>query len=377
MYPCMKIPRIFPPEEEVAKARDTVKKLKASSELDDDEKSRLEVAHTLLRQNRRTRGLIAGIGATLIVGATAAGIALSSHEKQDQKPTVADVPEDKHRDASSPDNAEKKIEEDTDQLIVKAEQGAKNLENALTPKVEKFIEKESLKSQLLLPFELVRINASNPGKNGPRFHRQGTEKGEDIVAQRDPNWFGYKAAHLDNAAAAFEAPFRLMDISPDFDPENLLDVLVFYHELRHAMQDTQTREQIHSEKEFQQYIDFFLKPPVKYPVLEEASAYLYEIEALNLLLDNQLKESIEKGKILDIQFVAKKLGIKPNDQKRIDLLRLVLTLAEDFYRSGSGLQIGITRKFMDALITRVKEHGGSDLVFIDHVDFRNPQFFKP
>jgi hypothetical protein len=194
--------------------------------------------------------------------------------------------------------------------------------------------------------------------------------GISIARQDDINYFGYSAGKKQGFVASYEAPTRIMELAPDFEEDNLLDALVLHHELRHAMQDTQNRTDLHSEDDFRKYLAMYRAQAgenFKIFLIEEASAYMYEIEAMNLLLDGELKAAHREGRKIDMAGALLKLKARPDQKGMVEMLA---DIARIYYGSGSGPR-GMTQKYLEDMVVFHREHLGQNIDFYESANFRN------
>lgn len=278
--------------------------------------------------------------------------------------------------ATTPRSYRNEDEVMTDKLIEHVEAGADNLGKKLRDKFDKLPNTLNAE-QLFLPFDLVNINKGNPNRNYPRFHRKATEAGIGSAKNANINYFGYRIGgpELRGFAAAYSPPSREMILAPDFDADNLFDSLVLYHELRHVMQDTAVRDSISSDAELRQYLAFHDRKPGQKNrvfVMDEASAYMFEIEALNLLLDGALKDAAKKGVQLDAEQIRTQLNASKNQTA---LLGLIMEMGYSYYNSGSSDK-GITQSFLREMVRMYRKNVDAKADFIFSADFRNPQRWK-
>lgn len=324
-------------------------------------------------QEMSRRSLLIRGAAALAIGS--GGVYLLSKNCGEDKSSIGETAKNTGRD-TVPKSSVNEAEVRTDKLIVRAEKGADNLGKRLRDKFKE-IPNTLNTEKLFMPFDLVDINKGNPNRNSPRFHRKAAEAGTGSVKQDNINYFGYQSGgrELKGLAAAYSPPTREMVLAPDFDEDNLLDNLVLYHELRHVTQDTSVRHSISSQAEFQQYVAFYTRKSGnkrRVFVLDEASAYMYEIEALNLLLDGALKEAAKKGVQLDVQQVRAQLNASKN---QTGLLNMILEMGYAYYNSGS-TDKGITQSFLREMVRTYRKNGYTKAQFILRGDFRNPQRWK-
>lgn len=248
------------------------------------------------------------------------------------------------------------IETQTDSVIAKVEAGFEKLEQTLRPRIEA-MEDRSLRMELMGPFEMVKVNEAFSGKNGPRFHREQSRGGAKETKLENPYFFGYRAQKLETGAVAgFEAPTKTMFLNPNIDLNNLLDFLIIYHELRHAAQDGNIRKAIRSQEQFNAYLRFHTQDrntEKRVEIMHEATAYAYEIEMLDLILEGELKKTITMGEPLDINNLLKKLNARVEQKETVELL---VGFARAYYPEAQS-KGGLTKRFVDFTARLYREKG--------------------
>lgn len=246
-----------------------------------------------------------------------------------------------------------------DQLMQKVEKGMVNLDNATREERKKLDphQQEEIKS----PFEVMKMNTENPNRNAPRMRKEKMAAGQKGFTMGNTYFLGYDVAKTDGYAAAFSPMERTMHLGENIDPNNLLDMLVVYHELRHSVQDANVRKEIKSQSELDQYTKFHTDHTASMGNLvlnDEASAYAYEIEMLNMLLKGALKENISSGKGMNIETIRKTLNSRPDQDAMIDMM---IQLAGTYYPEG--LSSGnLPRKFMNIIAKSYAARGFQVLI---------------
>ncbi len=303
--------------------------------------ARGEYRALLARHNRDVRiaWIFAGLGA---IGG--AGVFL--HENKDNRSTANINTVQPPVTTESPSNSVPRAEAERiiDQLIPKIETGMARLHQRLLEKVDQMGGR--LPAPYLVPeafwgpFEVIELSKRNPARNYERFQRQArTGRIEDI------NWIFYnrlpranEAApgydpNIHRMAAAFSPPFRAVNISEDFNPDSLMDVLVAYHEVRHAMNDAVIRSGMNSRESYDRYMAFAQyssnNDRARVIIEDETGAYAYEIEALNVLLDDQLRQ---RAGNINVETAARSLGVTLEHDK--SLLGMLIDLAKIYYPHG-------------------------------------------
>lgn len=341
--------------ERLAEARSQVtglRRIREGRKLKGAEREALRNAEaTVAGIQSRRRFLIAC--ATLVGGAAAIGIGSKAFGLFD-KDELPDEPEDVPARNAAPEPFN--VEQQTDILIQRIESGFSDFENEVRPLVER-VPDAQFRAELMSPFEVMRLNQENPERNGPRYHRVMREHGEIEVQSANPYHFFYAAnSNLGHMAAGVESLSRVMYLSPNLDTHNYVDMLVFYHELRHVAQHTNIRMNLHSPEEWEAYKRFNTmlvgeKPRIN--INEEATAYAFEIELLNLMLNGELKMKIRSGDQIDIQSLHRRLRGRTN---QIGTVELFVVLARAYYPNGMSSG-GFPRRFVDEIAVRERALG--------------------
>ncbi|MFA6550376.1 MAG: hypothetical protein WCT36_03410, partial [Candidatus Gracilibacteria bacterium] len=156
-------------------------------------------------------------------------------------------------------------EENLDTLIGK-------IETAVTILQAKFdfskIKSEEMKSMLKRVFNIIELNKSNDTRNQlkrARIKRTGEHalffyKMDDTVLTRA------------RALAAYAQLDEIVYLNPSFDPDNLYDLALFIHEIKHALSDSDRRGDL-TPDEKKKYIEFLMPKEgekMKCEIYEEA-----------------------------------------------------------------------------------------------------------
>jgi hypothetical protein len=228
----------------------------------------------------------------------------------------------------------------TDKLIPTVERDFGKFGERVLPKIAAMAAPEDLKNLLREPFTVMDTNKSNPNKNGVRLDRA-TGDSRRAVSGGNVYHFSYIAARLrEETAAIFFGPTRKMILSNSFNGQNVIDLLVVYHELCHAALDGNERATFKTEADFISYLDIKEKKPGERPkvnAIAEATAYAAEIEILDLLLDGYLRKTISAGENIDLVDVVRRLGLTSVED--IETLNFLLDFAKVYFASG-GIQRG-------------------------------------
>lgn len=176
---------------------------------------------------------------------------------------------------------------------------------------------EHLRKQLRLPFDLIAINQKNELRWHPAFV-SANDNGETFTKLENPNFYFYDLRPEEELSTStqpvtdfsFAPSSRTVFIPDEFDGTTLPQLLSLYHELTHVTQDTAVRQSLRDNEAMQKYLEFYsgsagTKPKI---VLNyEATAYIREIELLNLALGGELAQKVKEGKGITGQWLLDKM----------------------------------------------------------------------
>lgn len=229
--------------------------------------------------------LIAG-GAVVLGGGAAAFWRISNSESDVDK-LLAD-----YRDK------EKKLEP----VIINFEKGFGQFSQVLRHKATVANVPTQGRRSLEYPLEIAEINLQNTKRNVYTFKRQDLEarrsRKTSYAQLSDPNFFFFGL--LENEAgslAAFEPPTKTFYIGSAYNPDNVLDNLIAFHELVHIAQDNLDRQELPSDRYRAFFEEAQRRKVIKAVALYEATAYMEEVYALDLLTDGQFKRDVLSGVI--------------------------------------------------------------------------------
>ncbi len=167
-----------------------------------------------------------------------------------------------------------------------------HLGERLEPEITK-IGDPKIREELRLPFDVVKVNLTNEYRDFRKLEELAQKMPDRMVKQANINYFSFRFnPHSVGVAASFVPIERCVCIDSTFDTNNIFDLVVLYHELRHVVQDTLHRVSIKTDRDFEQYQNFLTaKAGEKTRILlvDETTAYAYELELLNLISKGQLK----------------------------------------------------------------------------------------
>lgn len=249
----------------------------------------------------------------------------------------------------------------TDKMITKIEKGFKEFEKIVRPKIEQE-PIEHIRRELEAPFVIMDRNKKNNDRNYPRLLKERQVKRDQISYLNDPYHFFY-AVHGQKGGGmsfSFNPVQNLMRVPEDFDPNNYMDILILFHELKHVVYEVNAREGIRSDAEYRRYVKSFEVKPGERPRIfidGEFSVYAFEIELLNKLLDGRLMAAAASGEKIDAKEVAQKLNARPSQLSTIEML---LHFAEAYYPQRVSAHNGFPREYVDR-IARNYERAGYDI----------------
>lgn len=247
-----------------------------------------------------------------------------------------------------------------DQFIERAEQGMLAFEGTIKERSCRLgLPRDPwVTGHLEAPFEVLRINQGNPQRNYHRF-REAQTRG--LVNIANPHFFFYDEGALPSGTCAgFGPASRTMIVARDIDPANLRDMLVFYHELKHAALDGNIRTAIQSQQQYERYMAFHTGRRGEKPrsdITQELLAYGSELEVMDLLFDGALRA----GRFPSAPAALRALNARDNQRGDVELL---LDLARLYFPHGMHKNMpfpqGLTNK-----VQREYQARGYDVCILD------------
>lgn len=129
--------------------------------------------------------------------------------------------------------------------------------------------------------------------------RSATPNGTTVLRTADSFFYVFERPNIGTvrqggaelaASASYTDRSRVFTVPASFNPSSPLEMIVAYHEMRHCVYDSFRRTHLQGE-ELRVYLDnVSANRSVSY-LADEADAYAYEIEALNILLDDRLRQA--------------------------------------------------------------------------------------
>jgi len=265
-------------------------------------------------------------------GASIAGVTMSGDTDEDRVEDQTFVPTNELFNVPDPQETHAEV---TEALILKIEAGMRKLAETAIPLIER-IEDERTRNQLMAPFELIELNSENPHKNNDRFLADASPLVGGVKWKQEAvHWFSYTADGQANVVAGFKPPTREMMISPDFDPDNICDLLILFHELTHVAYDTTIRYGLQTTEQRDNYLEFHDGSTPKVELVNEIMAYSSEIDMMNLLTHDFLRATIEGGQEIgkvEIDDLMRRLNWPERDR---GMFMMLLELAKLYYPMGN------------------------------------------
>ena len=212
------------------------------------------------------------------------------------------------------------------------------------------------REQMDVPFALIEINKNNPHKNYREFARW-VNASQATFKQDNINYFFYNFAVRQGFAASFAHALRIVELNPKINTNNILDMLILYHELLHVGQDTKIRAGLDTKEKFDSYVAFGMadkKTQAPRIILnQELSAYGYQLMLMDIILHGEIQTAIRQGIALDAEYIRQELRAN-SDQ--LETVKLLVLFAEKFWPQGLSLG-GFTREFTKTVAEHVAGAG--------------------
>lgn len=210
-------------------------------------------------------------------------------------------------------------------VIERFEQGFTQFSQEVVKLIDTKVTDMQAKRAMLVPFELARINLNNSDKNFYSVRRKELESSRSLstvgqLRMDNPNYFYYEFLPDTQLAATFTPFSRTFGISASYDPNNKLDNLIAAHELDHVGQDNVDRKQLPAEV-YERFANTPMLPGVRSRIVGnyEATAYIHEIEMLNMLTNGAFFNDIAVGNVDGNKYVQL-LNAQPGQKRTIEAL---------------------------------------------------------
>lgn len=196
---------------------------------------------------------------------------------------------------------------------------------------------------LLSPIVFYNANKDNPDRNQSEVLLDGLKKrGAIAIVQpqvpipANESYFYISSYRGEGGVHTFPAAFMIltqtMEINQDFDPNNLWDDLIAYHESDHAKQAALFRKSARTAGREAHYLQDLSKLSHNSIVgfYSEADAYLKQIAMLNIISSGQLMADLQNPQFPAAKYAAL-LHARPNQTGAIESL---LMIAQDANKIG-------------------------------------------
>jgi hypothetical protein len=143
---------------------------------------------------------------------------------------------------------------------------------------------------------------------------------ELLFPMAEPYYFTYafkEDLNIEYGFMGYAPLLRTLVMNDYTSTENYLDAVAFMHEMVHCIHAAFQRK--HSMNAYLQFAHAEGNPR-RVVINEEFDAYAVELEALNLLLDNEMLEASEKDAILNPDKVYEELHLRPEQKGPISML---------------------------------------------------------
>lgn len=207
------------------------------------------------------------------------------------------------------------------------------------------------------PLELAEINLQNPDRNSYTLKRKDLEArgilGASSAYVDNPNFFSFGLLkNQPGIVAGYEPPTKTFYMNPAYDPNNLLDNLVAFHELIHVAQDTQDRQEIPAQNYLAFFEDARKRKVTKVLALYEATAYMEELFALDLLTDGRFKADV-LSRQFSVPTYRSLLKTRPEQDSTVALLG---TFGEQLFNGVSNWGV-VDARFVNFLKNTYRQQG--------------------
>lgn len=160
-----------------------------------------------------------------------------------------------------------------------------------------------------------------------------------------------KEHHMSGAFLAGFAPVtRAMYVNEHYEASNDFENLVMLHEAAHVQQHAMDR----ATSDPHEYLAFY-KPEDKAVMLhDELSAYALELEAMNVLLDGELRNSAQSNKMFDPEKARKMLNATSEQGTPITMLCM---FAKEYFKCGDVLNNEFPDDYVALVVRAVTADG--------------------
>ena len=348
----MKIREFFAGTEEEREAQKRIKEIQEKKRPNEKERKELAAKSQIAGRIGRRRFMTGGLA---LVAAGITAVSLKPGDSANPSPRQT-------QQASAPQapisQKETSLDQEalTDQVIARAEQGFTAFEEKVMPLIQG-LESQGLKDNLKGPFQVMDFNRENPDKNFLKLKAKMAQAGIENHTNptQSPYSFNFIAQSSPGLRAGYNPVSKTMALSEDFDPDSLYDMLVLFHELKHVIHDTNIKQSFQTREEYEAYIDFCSSQRRNIVVNDELDAYAFEIELLNLMMDNELFEAAKEGRPIN---PAKLRDYTQKEKDLQDIGGLIFELSQLYYPDGfRGIHFNAESPFVERIAAEYRNRG--------------------
>lgn len=321
-----------PSQEEIQSAERTIKILEQRKRLRAIDQRRLDEARAVIERKQ-----------ACIVKAAEAAL-----QRKEQSIEIAQKERPPERE---PADAERELQE----LIERVENGFLAFVGAARAKIQEHIADDRLITLLDIPFQIAELNLQNSQRNMLTFRRTNQPLPPEVehpmfdvfeLHQGNEFLYGIDDSRSVWRPSGYTFPERTLYLPRNIDTSSTLDMLSIYHELVHAGQDNAIRSLINDERTLTGYILFQMQQQgerEKTWIDNEWIAYAFELEVLNALADNQLRQ-LPTYCLKDLKILMQHLDLIRNEVERKTLpnsskilLPVSIDLIPTYFPSGKAI----------------------------------------
>ncbi|MFH1284751.1 MAG: hypothetical protein ABIH78_04165 [Candidatus Peregrinibacteria bacterium] len=210
----------------------------------------------------------------------------------------------------------------TEAKIREVESGMENLRQSVQQKIDK-IQDDNTRRSLNAPFEIIRNNQQYSERNGTILRKSRVETLKINI------WYFTYEAFLpetigEKVYGSFDLRSSQMDINTEYDPNNLLDNLVIYHELVHkSQQAAMLKHYQDAGKDYEEFTEFIKSNVI---INWEWDAFAMMLLLMDLITNKRFTKYSQDGKPLtpaEIDEIAHLLNIREKQRAFLtDLINL-------------------------------------------------------
>ncbi|KKP37265.1 MAG: hypothetical protein UR27_C0007G0014 [Candidatus Peregrinibacteria bacterium GW2011_GWA2_33_10] len=233
-------------------------------------------------------------------------------------------------------------------LISEVESGISSLAELVFPNLEQYIEDPKMIYGIHEIFNLFGKNKDNELRNIETVKR----KGSTDTKIRDSNFFSYGILKDFNKSETkpiglYSPYYNVMALHENFDGQNIIDLIIAFHEGVHVLWDREYRNEVQKKYQFSdatyrqdydKYVFLFgtevQSNRVRIFLPNEAYAYAAELELINVLLKGKLNDMVKKGETLNYDFFCDQLNISVGvgDEIKKMFYNRTKFLAEEYFK---------------------------------------------